>query len=545
MPEPIAEILRGIVRGEVSDDDAAIAAYEHDASIFKLAPEAVVFPEDSADIGAVVAYADAHADEGVSITPRSAGTDMSGGAIGESIVLDVSKHMNRIKEIGDGFAVTEPGVFYRDFEKATLAKGWLLPSYPASREICTVGGMAANNSGGEKSLRYGKTENFVERLKAVLSDGREYELGPLTRTELDMKMAQNDFEGGIYRGIFDLVEKGYDAVKAAKPRVSKNSAGYNLWDVWDRRTFDLSKLLVGSQGTLGVITEIRYRLVKPAPHSKLVVIFLENLDRLPEIINVSLEHQPESFESYDDYTLKFAVRYFGDIMKFLGTKNLLKFAWQFLPEAWLTLTRGVPKQILLIELTGETLEEVDAKIAAVKAALAPFRLAMRVTRSEKEARKYWVVRRESFNLLRRHFKKMKAAPFVDDFCVRPADLPKFLPELYAILRPYGLMLTVVGHMGDANFHIIPLMDLGDPKAKRVIIDLSREVYGLVFRYGGSMTGEHNDGLVRGPYLEKMFGRDFFASLKRVKAIFDPKGILNPHKKTDATLDFTMDHLSRE
>src|SRR5512135_394440 len=167
---------------------------------------------------------------------------MTGGAIGESVVVEMTPHFGRIKEVGEGYAVVEPGVFYRDFEKATLEKGWLLPSYPASRELCTVGGMAANDSGGEKSLRYGKTENFVERLKVVLRDGREYDIGPLDRDALARKLAQQDFEGDVYRRVHRLVEDNFDLVKGAKPDVSKNSAGYDLWRVWDRETFDLSKL---------------------------------------------------------------------------------------------------------------------------------------------------------------------------------------------------------------------------------------------------------------------------------------------------------------
>jgi len=540
----LKEELGKTIRGEVSDDEAARAAYAHDASLFEIRPQAVVAPKGVEDVRNLVAFASAHAQEGVSLTARSAGTDMSGAAIGDSIIVDFSKHFGRIEEVGAGYAVTEPGVYYRDFEKETLKTGQLLPTYPASREICTVGGMAANNSGGEKSLRYGKTADFVEGLKAVLSDGKEYALGPLDKTALEGKMAQEDFEGGIYRETYRLIEDHYDAIRAAKPDVSKNSAGYALWDVWDRKTFDLTKLFVGSQGTLGLITSIRYRLIRPEAHSKLLVIFLRDMGRLPEIINAVLARAPESFESYDDHTLKFAIRYFRDILRQMKGENLFSFAWQFLPEAGMLLSGGFPKQVLLAEFTGASEAAVDAKIRSAMDALAPLKLNMRATRTEAEARKYWVVRRESFNLLRKHFKKLRTAPFIDDFCVKPEQLPKFLPELYAILDRYHLRLTLVGHMGDANFHIIPLMDLGDPKTPDIIRSLSKEVYDLVFRYGGSMTGEHNDGLVRGPYLERMYGKEIYGLFRKVKAIFDPAGIFNPHKKAEATTEYAMAHLKK-
>ncbi len=538
----LTQELKSVIKGEVLDDDASLSADAHDASIFEIRPRVVVRPADVGDLQALVAFVASRRERGLSLTPRSAGTDMTGGAIGESVIVEMTPHFGRIKEVGDGYAVTEPGVYYRDFEEATLAKGWLLPSYPASRELCTVGGMAANNSGGEKSLRYGKTDRYVERVRAVLRDGREYEFGPLRKDELDHKMAQQDLEGDVYRRVYRIVEDRYDLVKRARPDVSKNSAGYGLWDVWDRKTFDMTKLLVGSQGTLGILTEVRFRLVKPAAHSKLLVIFLRDFAKVADVANAVLTFGPESFESYDDNTLKFAMRYFGDIAKRMGGIGSLALAWQFLPEAWMTLTGGLPKLVLLAEFTGATEDEVDAQLAKAKEAASRLGVACRVTRTEAEARKYWVIRRESFNLLRHHLKKLHTAPFIDDFCVRPADLPKFLPELYAILDRYDFIFTVAGHVGDGNFHIIPLMNLADPKTKSVIEELSAKVYALVFKYGGSTTGEHNDGLIRGPYLRAMFGDEVFGLFGEVKAAFDPDGIFNPGKKVGASLDYALGHL---
>lgn len=541
----LKEELSQIIKGEAMDDSVSIDRDSHDASIFEVRPTVVVAPRDVEDVQNLVKYVAAHKGDGLSITPRAAGTDMTGGAIGESIVMEMTPHFNRIKEVSEAGAVVEPGVFYRDFEKATLVKNLVLPPYPASRDLCTVGGMVANNSGGEKSLRYGKTENFVAGLKAVLRDGKEYTLGPLSRLQLDLKMAQNDFEGEMYRSVYTLVEDKYDLVKRAKPDVTKNSAGYNLWSVWDRKTFDLSKLFVGSQGTLGVITEIRFRLVKPETHSKLLVIFLHDFGKLAEIASAVLTCKPESFESYDDNTLKIVLRYFGDLAKQMGGKNIFQLAWQFLPEAFMVATGGMPKLVLLAEFTGASESEVDAKCAKAKAAIAACKVRSRITKTEDEARKYWVMRRESFNLLRRRVKKLRTMPFIDDFCVRPTDLPKFLPELYAILDQYDLIFTVAGHVGDGNFHIIPLMDLADPKTKPIIEELAKKVYALVFAYGGSMTGEHNDGLIRGPYLEQMFGAEVFALFKEIKRIFDPDGIFNPGKKVDATSLYAMAHIKKE
>jgi FAD/FMN-containing dehydrogenase len=203
----------------------------------------------------------------LSLTARSAGTDMSGGAVNDSIIVDFNKHFTQIKSVNPREAHVQPGVFYRDFEKATLRHKAIMPSYPASRDLCTVGGMVANNSGGEKSLEYGKVEDFVNELKVVFADGKEYPVHALNRQQLVKKMSQKNFEGQAYKRLFDLIEKHYDKIKAAKPQVSKNSMGYNIWDVWDRESgvFDLTKLIVGSQGTLGFVTDIKYRLVPTRP----------------------------------------------------------------------------------------------------------------------------------------------------------------------------------------------------------------------------------------------------------------------------------------
>lgn len=530
------------LKGEVLEDEATLKFYSRDASLFEIKPQIVVFPKDVDDIKNLVVFANKNLDQKIHLTPRSAGSDMTGGPLGESIVVEFTKYFNHIKKIGDNYALTEPGVFYRDFEKETLKHNLLLPSYPASREICAVGGMAANNAGGEKTLAYGKTEKYIEELKVVLSDGNEYQFSPLTKSELEEKIKLQNFEGEIYRKIYKLAEDNYDAIKKAKPEVSKNSAGYLLWDVWDRNIFDLTKLFVGSQGTLGIITEIKFKLVKPKTHSKLLVIFLKDIKPLAEIVSKVLKHRPESFESYDDNTLKLVIRFLPEFVELLRAKNIFSLAWQFLPEFWTILTSGFPKLILLAEFTGDSIAEVDEKIEAAKTDLQSLKIKMRATRNEKEARKYWVMRRESFNLLRHHIRGLRTAPFIDDFVVKPEKLPEFLPKLNQILSEYSLIYTVAGHVGDGNFHIIPLMNLADPKSRKIIPELSEKVYRLVLDFGGSITAEHNDGLIRGFYLKAMYGDKIYKLFKEVKNIFDPNNIFNPGKKVDANMEYALSHL---
>ncbi|HYE22281.1 MAG TPA: FAD-binding oxidoreductase [Verrucomicrobiae bacterium] len=539
------EELKKIIKGDVTDTKADLVRYSHDASIFEVEPQLVVFPKDADDVKQLVKFVSEKKskDPSLSLTARAAGTDMSGGVLNDSLILDFTKYFKKIGEIHDHQVVVEPGVFYRDFEKVTLAQDLVFPSYPASKALCALGGMIANNSGGEKSLSYGKTLDHVKELSAVLSDGNEYSFGPISKEQLDKKMAQQNFEGKIYRDVYKLIEDNYDLIKSAKPSVSKNSAGYYLWEVWDHKTFDLSKLIVGSQGTLGIITRAKLNLIPVKKHSELLVMFLKDLKPLAEIVNVIKPYKPETFESFDDHTLSLAVRFLPDMVKRMKG-NIIHLGLQFLPELWMVLTGGLPKLILIAEFTGDSENEVfDNLKKAEKEVQGKFGIKTHITRTPEETQKYWTIRRESFNLLRQHSSGLHTAPFIDDIVVHPKDLPEFLPKLNKIFSQYPhLIYTIAGHAGDANFHIIPLMDLAKEDQRQIIPKLSNEVYNLVLEYKGSITAEHNDGLIRTPYLEKMFGKQMVDIFAQVKNIFDPQNIFNPRKKIGATMDYVLSHI---
>ncbi len=536
-----------IIDGEVLEDKDSLQKYSRDASIFEITPKTIIYPKNTDDLKKIVNFVTENkaTNQNLSLTARSAGTDMSGGAINDSIILDFTKYFNHLLEIGDDYAITEPGVYYRDFEKATLEKNLIMPSFPASRSLCALGGIMANNSGGEKSLSYGKTEKYLEEISAVLSDGNEYNFKPLNAEELKEKMALENFEGEIYRKMFALINDNYEAIQKAKPNVTKNSAGYYLWNVWDKATFDLTKLLVGSQGTLGLFTKGKFKLVKTTAHSKMLVIFLKDLKPLGDLVNTLMQFHPETLETFDDNTFKLAIKFLPAMIKKMGG-NIFNLGWKFLPEMLMTITHGVPKLIIIAEFTGDNEEELS-KIAqrAQFAVKEQFNLKTHITKNTEESQKYWTFRHESFNLLREKIKNLHTAPFIDDFIVHPQDLPKFLPRLEKIFVKYPeLIYTIAGHAGDANFHIIPLMDLSQEKERKIIPKLSQEVYDLVLEYKGSITAEHNDGLVRGPYLEQMYGTKIFELFKQVKEIFDPLNIFNPHKKTDATKEYLASHIQK-
>lgn len=537
------EEIQKFFKGEVLDDEDTLTKYSRDASLLLVRPQVVVYPKDKHDVKNLVKWVNANTDKypGLSLTARCAGTCMSGGAIGESIIVDFSKHMNRLiggplplKDNKSWSITVEPGMYYRDFEKITLAKGLILPCYTASKSLNAVGGMYGNNSAGERTLKYGKTEDYILEAKVVLADGGEYIVRPLSPEELGEKKEQNDFEGQVYRQVFDLIKENEAELAQAKPKVSKNSAGYYLWNVVDPEFvegyFDLNKLLVGSQGTLGIVTEITFKLIPEKKYSKLVAIFMKDLTPLGRLVDEILTLNPETLESYDDKTMKLAVRFFFDFLKNKGFLGMIKFMLSFLPEALIMLTGGFPKLIVLAEFAGDSEAEVHAKCLALEKHIQNFKLKVHITKNQTESNKYWDIRRESFALLRKHVRGKHTAPFIDDIIVRPEFLPKFLPELNLILNKYDITFTLAGHAGDGNFHIIPLMDFSRSDTQKIIMELGESVYDLVAKYHGSITAEHNDGIIRTPYLYKMYAPHILELFVHTKNIFDPKNIFNPGKK---------------
>lgn len=550
--EAFLKELKATFKGEIETDTAKRELYSHDASMFEIMPQVVVSPKDATDveylIQTVAKYKSAVPD--LSVTARSAGTDMSGGAINDSIIVDFKKYFTNIASIDASKKISrlQPGVMFKDFDVLAKEKGVLMPTYPASRDLCTVGGMVNNNAGGEKSIEFGKAEDFVNELEFVFADGIKRVVKPLTKPELDKKMKQKDFEGKVYRELFELLEKNYDVIKAAKPNVSKDSTAYHLWRVWDRETgiFDLTQIIVGAQGTLGFVTDIEFRMTDARSDEGLLVIFIKDMTNLGELIKIVAEHKPSRFESFDDNTVLLSMRFMPKFLKFLGLRKFIMLLISLIPDAYLLL-KGVPRLILMVSIKGNNPEEVAERVHKLHLELKKNQKEYGISGFEeaptdRKGEKFWIMRRYSFQILRSSVKDKHTAPFIDDLIVRPEHMPEFLPKLRAIIKKYKLFATVAGHMGDGNFHIIPLMNIEMQSERDKILPAMKEVNELVLSYGGSLSGEHNDGLVRGPWIERMYGKDMYEIFKKAKHIFDPDHIFNPHKKTDAQWDYSMSHI---
>ena len=538
MPKDIFKTLQSLIQGEVDIEEETLTKYSHDTSIFEIKPMAVVYPKNSLDISNIIKFVQDNkfSVPYMAITPRSGGSDMSGGAIGQGLIVDVTRYMNKFEIDTKAFeAVVEPGVFYRDFEPKSLEHDLIMPVYPASRDLAAFGGMISNNCAGEKSLQYGQIRNFVNSVKVVLANGKEYEFKEKTFKEVEeIIKGPDEFLAGIYRRTFHSIDQNYNFIQSGKPKTSKNSSGYALWNMMDRekQTFNLAQLIVGAQGTLGVITQAKIRLVKEKPFQKIITVFLPSWNNLPKIVNDILKVKPESLEVFDDTTLMLGLRFFPQIAKRIG-KNIFAFLIDFIPEFIIGIRMlGLPKLIMLIELSSETEEDLNRKISETEKTLKENKVLFRTIPTVAEAEKYFVVRRESFNLLRLKVKDKNTAPFIEDFCVLPEKLPQFLPELLAILKRYKISVNIAGHAGNGNLHIIPLMDLKDEKERAKIPVVAEEVFNLIISYGGTITAEHNDGIIRTPFVKEQFGERMYLLFKEMKNIFDPNTIFNPGKKVE-------------
>ena len=537
--------LRKLIKGEVNTDPVVRQETSHDASVYELMPEAVISPVDSADIEKLVKFVSKYKSSypKLAITPRSAGTDMSGGSIGNSLVLNMTDHFNKIDSLKGTLLKTQPGVYMRDIDPLLYDKDLHLGCVPASRAINTIGGMVGNNSGGERSLQYGNTERWVRELKVVFGDGNEYIVKPLNRKQLQQKLKETTYEAGLYRKVYELIEANYDRVKNARPHVNKNSMGYNLWSVWDRDNgiFDMTRLITGSQGTLGIITDITIEAVPKAPHSGLLLAYLPSIKNLGDVIATVMHHEPATFEGFDNITFNLGLKYFKTFRKQLGTKEWLR-QQTILLKSVAKFKGHIPSMFLMIEFDGQTKGEVLDKISILHDDLKSFKLKMDIEADEASSAPFWKIRRAALSLLKNQVHGRYASPFIDDMAVAPRYLPEFIPQLRKVIRKYKLPATIQGHFGDGNFHVIPLMDIAGSKDRAKLEPVMRELIPIVLKYGGTMAGEHNDGMVRGPWLPAMFGQDVYEVFKATKEIFDPQYIFNPHKKTDASWEYSMSHL---
>jgi FAD/FMN-containing dehydrogenase/Fe-S oxidoreductase len=511
---------------DVRYDRLTRALYATDASVYQIVPLLVAFPATAADVAATIEVC---ARSGVPITARGGGTSQAGQSIGPGVILDCSRHLDRILEIDpDGrWARVEPGCVLDELNRALKPLGLLFAPDISTSNRATIGGMIANNSSGARSVLYGKTIDHVLGLKVVLSDGSVVDLGPLSESEVDAKGAQENLEGVCYRTVRRLAAEHAEEIVRRFPRILRRVGGYNLDAFLPRRMedsglgagpspFNLARLFIGSEGTLGVTVEARLRLVElPRARATLVVEFAGLLDALAATPLI-LRHHPAAVEVVDRYVLE---------------------STRLNPEAsrLRSFLEGDPAAILMIELYGASADELTPRLTALEEDLRREGFGyhhLAVTAPGMQAN-VWKLRTMALGLSMAEKGDAKAISFVEDTAVAPEHLRDYIAEFLDIIARHGTRAGVYAHASVGCLHVRPVIDLKTEEGVRKFESIAGEVSDLVLKYGGALSGEHGDGLVRSPFQEKMYGSVLYQAFRELKHVFDPHNLLNPGKIVDA------------
>lgn len=534
----IGHYLQQHLSGEVITTADARRYFSTDCSIFNIVPSAVLYPRNENDVRKTTRFTWQLAERGriVPLTARGSGTDQSGGAIGSGLMMVFPAHMNRIVEFDGktGVVTVEPGINYGKLQQTLQTHGRFLPPFPASLEYSTVGGAVANNASGENSFKYGDTRSYVKSVRVVLANGEVMETGRLSKKELNKKLGLATFEGEIYRSIDALLEESQDVIERMRLHVTKNTAGYDLLDLRHRDgSLDLTPLFVGSQGTLGVITEITLGTEVHNPETTLILASFDNRKHAEQAILElrKLSDVPSSLEMVDGRLLQLV-----DSLNPHHLKGILE--------------KPYPDVALLISF--DNAERAQKKLVKQTHKILQKHAIGYVLETELEKQEALLKVRHASAAVAAHAEGgVKAVPIIDDGIVPVDKFNEYIEQIYRLFERNHLRAAVWGHAGDANLHLQPYLDLGQVGDRQKAFRVMDEYYSMVVSLGGSTSGEHNDGRLRAPYLPNVYGPEVYALFQKVKQIFDPYGTINPGVKVNVTLndikplvrnEYSLDHL---
>lgn len=536
----VAHYLQEHLQGEVLTTPAIRKYFSTDGGVFSVTPSLVVYPRNESDVRKAARFSWQLAERGriIPITARGLGTDQAGAAVGTGMMMVFPSHMNRVLEFDgkSGDVVIEPGINYGKLQQTLHTHGRFLPPFPSSIEFSTVGGAIANNAAGEKTVKYGATRDFVKSLRVVLANGELIETKRLSRRELSKKMGLTSFEGEVYRALDALIEENKQLINDTQLNVTKNSAGYALNQVKRKDgSFDLTPLFVGSQGTLGIVTEATLSTAPYNPETTLIAAYFDDLQVAESVLAEihRLPETPSAIEMVDKHLLDFLDRHNPNQLKGIVDKPFHNL-------------------IVLIEFDNGN-QRIQKKMAKrTTKILSKAQIPYRLETDEHEKEKLWQIRHSAAAVISHSEGNVKALPIIEDGVVPAEKFHQYLSNVYDMFAKYDLQAAVWGHAGDANIHMQPFLDLSQVGDRQKVFKIIDEYYNMVISLGGSTSGEHSDGRLRAPYLPKLYGEALYGVFKKTKAIFDPHGTLNPGVKIDVTVDdirpllrheYSMEHLA--
>ena len=535
----VAHYLQEHLVGEVMTSVDARRYFSTDASIFSVPPALVVYPRNENDVRKTARFTWQLAERGrvIPVTARGSGTDQSGAALGSGVMLVFPAHLHRIVELDTkaNTVTVEPGINYGKLQQTLLTHKRCLPPFPASMEYSTLGGAIANNSIGEQSIKYGDTRNYVQRLRVVLANGEVIETGRLSKRELSKKLGLATFEGEIYRSLDTLLEENRELVERTALNVSHNNAGYYLQDIKHRDgSFDLTSLFVGSQGTLGIITEA---VLGTEPNKPITTLMMASFDSLEQTQNTVLElralsERPSAIELVD-----------GHLLQQVHELNPNQLQAEFKPP--------FPTAVLLVEFDSQKESQHKKMVKKAGKIFEKHASSLRTETTLEGQQQLWKVRQASASVIGHNNGLLRSVPIIDDAGVPIEKLRAFMEGVYALLERENLPPALWGHAGDGTLHTQPQLNLGQVGDRQKAFKLMNDYYKLVISLGGTISSERNDGRLRAPFLEDLYGEEIYDLFEKVKQIFDPYGTLNPGVKLGSTLDdikelvrqdYGLDHL---
>jgi FAD/FMN-containing dehydrogenase len=519
----VGHYLQEHLTGEVVTSAEARRYFSTDGSIFTVSPTLIVYPRNENDVRKTARFTWQLAERGriIPITARGSGTDLSGAAIGSGIIMVFPAHLDKIIEFDskDGHVVVDPGINFGKLQQTLMTHGRFLPTYPASLEYSTVGGAVANNGGGEKSYKYGTTGAFVKKLRVVLANGEVIETGRLSKRELNKKLGLATFEGEIYRSIDTLLEEQHQTVEQLRLNVSKNIAGYNLGAVKTKSGFDLMPLFIGSQGTLGIITEINLATELHNPSTTLLVGMFDDINKAQQAITEleALPYTPSFIEMVDENLLTLVDKINPNLLKEIVIKPF-------------------PKIVLFVEFDNPQDRIQHRMVKRATKIMQNHGSSHRLTKDHIEQSQLLKLRQAVSTVLMHSDGNIRAIPVIEDGIVPLKEYAAYLTGIYEMLDRNHVDTAVWGHAGDANLHMQPLLDLSQVGDRQKVFRLMEEYYDLIFKLGGSTNGEHGEGRLQAPFLSKIYSPEAYELLQKVKQIFDPYGTLNPGVKINVSLE---------
>jgi glycolate oxidase len=484
----IAGDLLSIAKGEVLEDSWSRQIYSMDASHYEIEPAAILCPIDEHDVQGICQYSFS---KKVPITARGAGTGLLGQSLSSGIILDFTKHMNKILEIDDNHVTVEPGIVKGQLDKELKKRNKFLPPDPASSNYCTIGGMIADNSSGIHSLGYGSTISFLQEINVVYSDGK---LGFASPTKWDDKMKK----------LGELLSLHIQEIKHRYPNVNKNSCGYRL-DAVIADNFNPQKVIAASEGTLGLMTSAKLRILDIPAYRSLTVMGFENLLSAISVVPTILEFSPIALEMIDNSILK-SIEYGNQTQS------------------------GC---LLFVEFAGSrSSHEVEELMRVCQQKVASTCSVVEYASDEESITKIWMARKNALNsVMKLTIGNRKPIGLIEDTVVRPNFLFEHTINLLKIYRENKLDYVIYGHVGDGNMHTRPLINTTSVKEVELMRNIAKRVFSHVIKRGGTITGEHGDGLARTDYIQMMYGKPITSLFLEVKKLFDPSFTLNPYKKT--------------